>query len=321
MKPNIRIDNGHRVGVVVGVLVIAALALGAFIALQPTSIATPEGRAMMMNRRQPAANGQSGDAVGLSTPTPQVTPSARQSTATELRTRLYETSDVLSAAKRTLANGSPDEMVWAADLVRECYGFISQMPPEANAIRGEVSEPQKAALEELQKRCSGVKTLNWAQRRQLTAELYEAASRSTSAFGQLRAINKRENSSGDTRWSQPDVALIQSALYGNDIVLQREAFNAMLASIDTAAPGGAERRDALLFSLAPEILNRPLSSFEVLETCALRGNCDPTVASEQHALEPLTRTPVERSNADLMRARYREAFEKRMPVQDLLSIR
>ena len=75
-------------------------------------------------------------------------------------------------------------------------------------------------------------------------------------------------------------------------------------------------------SLAPEILNRRLSSFEVLEACAVTGACGSTDASTAVGSSASDRSGgFGEGNAQALQARFKQAYERRIPVRDLLAIR
>ena len=228
--------------------------------------------------------------------------------ATQKRRALFDSPNVLDAVRNAQANGSPDEKGWAAQLLMECHAYIQKEPQLYQSTEAPAVESKRmAAFEALQKRCQGVQELDWAARRAITAELAAAASASTSPLQILKALQDRHER-GDTRWNQAESTLVTEALYGNDPLMKRQGFLALLTAIDEKAPGGRERRDGLLFALADRTLNSPLSEFERLQQCAAAAMCGQV-------------EPVAEAIPGRLQSLYEAAFAQRASPEALLAIR
>lgn len=228
--------------------------------------------------------------------------------ATQKRRALFDSPNVLDAVRNAQANGSPDEKGWAAQLLMECYAYIQKEQQLYQSTEAPAVESKRmAAFEALQKRCHGVQELDWAARRAISAELAAAASASTSPLQILKALQDRHER-GDTRWNQAESTLVTEALYGNDPLMKRQGFLALLTAIDEKAPGGRERRDGLLFALADRTLNSPLSEFERLQQCAAAAMCGQV-------------EPVPEAIPGRLQSLYEAAFAQRASPEALLAIR
>ncbi len=234
-------------------------------------------------------------------------------TAVEVRRALYDAPNIFEAVRKLRASGSPDEKAWAAQLMRECYGYLSK-EQHSHRVAGSNDSPQVealrlAAFEELQKRCDGFNDVSWPARREATAELAASSHVSTSTFHALTALQAR-HALGDTRWNQEESKLVAQALYSGDPLIKREAFWALYTAIDKNGPGGEERREALLSALADQLINRPLSRFEQLAQCAVGAICDESGLSNSIGATP-----------NRLQGLYLEAFAQRRPPEAILAIR
>ena len=244
---------------------------------------------------------------------PKVTAASVLPPPVEVRRVLYDAPNLFEAVRKARASGSPDEKGWAALLMRECYGYLSK-EQHSERVAGltdspEVGAQRLAAFDELHKRCDGFNDVSWPARREATAELAAAAHASTSTFHTLTALKARHDR-GDTRWNQADSRLVADALYGADPLIKREAFWALYTAIDRNAPGGEERRDALLFALADQMINPPLSTFERLAQCAVAAICSESDLSPSIAVTP-----------NRLQSLYLEAIAQRHSPEVILAIR
>ena len=232
----------------------------------------------------------------------------RNSSPTEVRAAIFDSPRVLDAVRRVRLKGTPDEKGWAAQLLRECYGYVSKDQQRYLLADVHDVDPRRlAAFGALQERCSGVGELDWATRREITSDLMMFAAASKGDLPSLESLKARHQA-GDTRWTQADSKLIANALYGDDALTKREGFLALWTAIDEKAPGGSERRDALLNALANSLLNPPLSEFERLQQCAIAGLCERA-------------GPADASSPGRLQSLYTDAFARRVSPEEILTIR
>lgn len=241
---------------------------------------------------------------------PVVRPATTPPTPAVVRRNLYDAGSVLDAIKRVRVAGSPDEKLWAAQLIRECAGYQSS-EQQVYQMSGSSDVPQLLAqrveaFEELRRRCEGINGVPVLERREAAAALDAASSASTSVFRAL-VVLQAKHTGGDTRWNAAESRLVGDAVYSGDPLIKREGFFALMTAIDRDAPGGAERRDALLLALADQTINAPLSEFERLAQCAIASMCGGTT---RQAAVP-TR----------LQSLYLQAFAQRQPPEAILAIR
>lgn len=246
----------------------------------------------------------------------------------EHRARIFDAPDVFSAIERVRNTGTPDEKRWAADALYACLIYardVSKDPPELTKLREvnhakedrDVRAKQDAAFAALSERCKGARGLDPFAQATLLKDLQEGADArgpTPTPTQTLTALVGR-NSAGDTRRSSAESKILNDALYGDDPLLLRLAFAVIVSSIDMKAPGGAARAGALSASMSWEMVARtgPMSNFEALVQCATTGEC------ENGSTRPPPAGLADPESERLMAA-YREAFAKRLPESQILSI-
>jgi len=232
--------------------------------------------------------------------------------ATALRARLWDSTDVMQSVRAVRASGSPDEKGWAEDILRECFAFADQGRP------GQYDKPQQRdAWDELAKRCAGVKGTSRQEISELVQELHAAAKSSTSTLHALNEAYERERQDGGGRWSTREAATITSALHGDDSLVRREAFNLLVAAIDDESENGDVRHEALLSAMADSMLTQPLSNFERLQRCARLPNCELPRDGGSTGYAGMS---DDRETARL-RTAYAAAFAKHLDAFAILAIR
>ena len=118
----------------------------------------------------------------------------------------------------------------------------------------------------------------------------------------------------DPALSAAEIAVVQSAFYGDDELLRRQAFGVFYRSIDEAGKGGVSR-EALLQAVAEAVVNPRLSDFEMLESCAIAGNC--TTPRPEVAGPAPTQAMLD---AKALSARYAEAIARKRPLAEIMAI-
>lgn len=251
--------------------------------------------------------------------------------ATTSRASIWDARDIRAAAEVARQRGTAGEKFWAAGVFRECYAFAadeSKESPEVKALRekneadesSELKRRKEAAVASLADRCKGLKELSAGQRREMTAALRSGAVQSENGKqSTIQALDVLESrlQRGDSHWSAHEEQTVTDALYSEDPIVRRTAFLLLSMSIDENVPGGRDRRSALLFSKADEYVNRPLSTFETLERCAILGQCGDGDAGSADGTTSAGDSP----NINRLKALYRGAFASRRSSYDIMAIR
>lgn len=255
---------------------------------------------------QPMLNAVAPEAAASHLPTFKLNKSV-----TVLRAALWDTTDVMASVRAIRTGGTADEKGWAADLMRECYGYVDQTIPKVYDKPG-----QREAWAEIAKRCAGVRDVSKPERHAILEELYAGAELSMTQLHDLKKVYERVHRDGDNRWTNVEADSITAALHGDDPIVRREAFNLLTEAVDDKAPGGDARKEAMLFAMADQYLNQPLSEFERLQRCTMFDRCELPTDGPTGAAN----APSEREGARL-RAAYAEAFARRAPASAILAIR
>lgn len=237
--------------------------------------------------------------------------------------RIMDSPDLLRTVAAIRANGSQDEKDWALYIVAGCINVrsaalraaaSSSQAITSNAVveakAKELAAEKRRAYDSASTRCKGIWDMSPEERRALNTELMAGSASNPSALGQLNALA----STDETRWTSEQSGLISSALYSDDLVLQRGAFYALHGAIDVNAPGGEERREALELAFTPEAAYAPLSELDSLVACSVIGACASNISALREQSSPSR-------SVKRLADEYRAALQNHKDAASILAIR
>ena len=229
---------------------------------------------------------------------------------------LNDARDLYAAIAAAQANGTADEKGWAGRALSTCVRVISNgINIDSKLPAGEQQE-RRAAIEELQRRCSGAARLTRAESDALRDALFDAMRHSDSELGRLNSMGAAPDGLSYRPLTEAEMSALSKALHDDDPIVRHAVVGVISGEIDTS-PLGRAYATAFEEALEPPEVRARFSELDGLVACIYDGLCGH--ARSQAEVDLSWRTPTDPLQVRL-RKLYAEADRRRLSVRDILEL-
>jgi hypothetical protein len=225
--------------------------------------------------------------------------------------RLNNAPDLYGAILSAQANGTADEKGWAGSALSTCAMFTRDKTDIDRKLPAGEQQERRAAIAEIQRRCTGAAHLTRIESDTLRDALFDAMRQSDSEFGRLNSMGASPDGLSYRPLTDVEMSDLSKALHDDDPIIRSAVVGVIAGEIEASGQGRAYAT-AFRAALEPPEVTARFSELDGLFACVFDGVCGH--ARSPAELELSWRTPKDPQEVRL-RKQYAAADARRLSVR------